>query len=223
MTDETNSKPGGKAPDRTARTLEDALSEPGAALHEIDHRVKNNLQLIGSLILLQSRKASDEAARGALKAVHQRVAAVATVHRRLFQDDPTQFEVCDFLRDLTSDLASAAGRDDLEVRLDLEPVTLPAASAAAFALVANELLGNALKHAFPLGRPGRILVRMTNGGAGRLTIADNGVGMSDAPPGFGLTVVKLLCQQLHAEFRIEDAQPGVRATVTVPLTRDAPS
>ncbi|THD58895.1 sensor histidine kinase [Phenylobacterium sp.] len=207
----------GAGPD--AGALETALAQKSALLHEIDHRVKNNLQLIASLILLQSRRTADPAARAALKTVLERVAAVATVHRRLFQNDPLSFDVADFIRDLTGDLAASAGRDDLEIALDLDHIAIPAASAAAFALVVNELLGNAVKHAFPPGRRGRVSVRLSNGdGLCRLTIADDGVGLGGQPPGFGLTIVKLLGQQLHADVQVEDAQPGVRATVIVPMT-----
>jgi two-component sensor histidine kinase len=184
--------------------------------------VKNNLQLIGSLILLQWRRAPDESARAALKSVLERVTAVATVHRRLFQDDPLTFDVTAFLRDLTGDLAAAAGRDDLQITLELDAVDLPASSAAAFALVVNEILGNALKHAFPPGRPGRIAVSLTQGdGALVLTIADDGVGLAGGQAGFGSTITKLLCQQLHAELVLADAGPGVRATLKVPVTREA--
>jgi two-component sensor histidine kinase len=223
MNEPRDGRPSDGAPDAGARALEEALAQKNALLHEVDHRVKNNLQLIASLILLQSRRTADEASRQALKAVLERVTAVATVHRRLFQDDPLRFDVADFVRDLTGDLAAAAGRDDLEIRLELDDVALPAASAAAFALVINELLGNALKHAFPAGRGGRIAVSLTNlGTAFVLTVADDGVGMGGRPPAFGSTIVKLLCQQLHADLDIADAQPGVRTTVTIPMTPTAP-
>src|SRR5450432_3372033 len=106
-------------PEARSGALEAALAQKTALLEEVDHRVKNNLQLIASLILLQSRRTADEAARAALKSVLERVTAVATVHRRLFQGDPSRLEVADFVRDLTSDLAAAAGRDDLEIALDL--------------------------------------------------------------------------------------------------------
>jgi two-component sensor histidine kinase len=192
----------------------------GALLHEVDHRVKNNLQLISSIILLQSRRAADPGVRVALRGALERVAAVAAVHRRLFQGDPMAFDVAEFARDLTGDLAGSAGRDDLQIVLELEDVTIPASSAAPFALVFNELLGNALKHAFPPGRAGRITVSLANRGeAYVLTIADDGVGMGDASPGFGSMIVKLLSQQLHANLQISDGQPGVRATVTIPADR----
>ncbi len=203
--------------------MADALAQKDALLHEIDHRVKNNLQLIASLILLQTRRTADPAAQAALKTVLDRVTAVATVHRRLFQGDPLRFDVADFVRDLAGDLAAAAGRDDLEIALDLDHVSIPAAAAAPLALVVNELMNNALKHAFPPGRGGRIAVSLHAGdGRARLTISDDGDGLQARPPAFGLTIVKLLCQQLHAEYEIAESQPGVRATVLVPMTTTNP-
>jgi len=211
MNDPRDARPDGEAP----------AASTGASrtvLQEVDHRVKNNLQLIASMILLQSRRTTDPAARHALKTVLERVTAVSTVHRRLFQDDPLSFEAADFLRDLTSDMAAAAGRDDLQIGLELDRVTMPAASAAAFALVANELLGNALKHGFPAGRAGRVAVSLADrGGVCVFSVADDGVGAAGGSPGFGSAIVKLLCQQLHAELQVSDAGPGVRATVTIPV------
>ena len=204
--------------------LAEALAQKDALLHEIDHRVKNNLQLIASLILLQSRRTGDPAARAALETVLDRVTAVATVHRRLFQDDPLRFHVADFVRDLTADLAAAAGRDDLEIVLQLDHVSIPAASAAPLALVVNELLTNALTHGFSAARGGRVTVSLQSGeDRFRLVVADDGAGLGGQPPRFGLTIVKLLCQQLHAEFELADAQPGVRATVVLPMTIAATS
>lgn len=193
-----------------------------ALLHEVDHRMKNNLQLIASLILLQSRRAADPAARVALKGALERVAAISAVHRGLSPSDPTVFQVAEFMRDLTRDLAGAVGRDDLQIALELDEVTIPASSAAPFALVFNELLGNALKHGFPAGRPGLTTISLANRGeAYVLTVADDGVGMGDASPGFGSMIVGLLSQQLHADLQISDAKPGVRATVTIPVSRAA--
>ena len=191
-----------------------------AVLQEVDHRVKNNLQLIASLILLQSRRAPDPAARDALKSVLERVAAVTTVHRRLFQGDVHRFEVADFLRDLVGDLAATAGRDGIEIALTLEPMQIPASSAAPFALIVNELLTNALKHAFPQGRRGRVSLQLAReADTCVLTLLDDGVGLSDAPPGFGLSLVRLLCQQLHADLKFEGPVPGTRVTLRTPLSR----
>ncbi|WP_374469818.1 histidine kinase dimerization/phosphoacceptor domain -containing protein [Phenylobacterium sp.] len=203
-----------------AGELEEALAQKTSLLHEVDHRVKNNLQLISSLLLLQTRRTPEEATRKALRSMLERVGAIATVHRRLFQGgDVQRFDVADFLRDLAGDLAASARRDDLQLRLDLQPVAVPASQAAPLALVANELISNALRHAYPEGRPGAIEIAVhPRSGAFDLVVSDRGVGLP--PPaernGFGLTIVQLLCQQLKATLSLEDAQPGLRAVVTLP-------
>jgi PAS domain S-box-containing protein len=198
--------------------MDAALKEKSALLHEVDHRVKNNLQLISSLLLLQSRRVEDERVRRALRAMLERVSAVATVHRRLFQShDIERFDVADFIRDLASDLAAAAHRPEITFRLDLERVEIAASQAAPAALVINELIGNALKHAFPEGRAGTVEVRLRRTADGLdLSVQDDGVGFSgpeDAARDFGLTIAHLLCRQLHATLSFEAMQPGVRALV----------
>lgn len=204
--------------DARIRELEAALERKTTLLREIDHRVKNDLQLISSLILLQSRRVESEIARQALKTMLERVSAVATVHRRLFLgEDKQQFDVAAFIRDLAGDLALAAGRDDVRITLDLEPVSIRASAAAPLALVTNELMGNALKHAFP-GRGGMIAVSLTKAdGACVLTISDDGQGMGEAKKGFGLTIVGLLCQQLRATLEIGCDGAGVCAVVRTPM------
>jgi two-component sensor histidine kinase len=197
------------------RTLEQALELKTAMLREVDHRTRNNLQLICSLMLLQSRRLQDEAARRAVRTTLERVNAVAAVQRHLLQgEDPRRLDVANIVRDLASDLAAATGRSEIAVRLELEPVALPSASAAPFSLVVNELLGNALKHAFPGERAGLVSIglRGTAGGA-VLSVVDDGVGMSGHTPGLGLTIVELLCQQLRAKLAIAPGPPGVQATV----------
>jgi two-component sensor histidine kinase len=193
-------------------------AEAQSLLQDIDHRVKNNLQLIASLIQLQARRTQEPAPQAALKTVLERVNAITTVHRRLFQGDIHRFDADDFLRDLVGDLAATAGREDITVSLSLDPVQIPAASAAAFALIVNELVGNTLKHAFP-ERAGRVdILLVQEGDTCVLTIAEDGVGLNDAPPGFGLTLVRLLCRQLHSDLDLVPAA-GVTAVMRTPLTR----
>lgn len=202
-----------------ARQLERALAEKTALLHEVDHRVKNNLQLIASLLQLQSRRTADETTRQAVRGILERVNAIGAVHRKLFQGgDVQRFDLADFVRDLATDLAASARRDDIRLELDLEVVAVPASQAAPLALIVNELITNALKHAFP-GRPGiiRVAIRRTPEGF-ELTVADDGQGRAEgAPSGFGMTIVQLLCQQVKAKLAYEDAAPGLRAVVAMPL------
>ncbi|MDO9222205.1 MAG: sensor histidine kinase [Caulobacter sp.] len=204
------------------RELQRALAEKTTLLHEVDHRVKNNLQLISSLLLLQTRRTDDAAVKCALRSAQARVNAVAIVHRRLFQgDDPHLFDLSAFLRDMVGDVVGGSGRADIRATLALEPIRLPASHAAALALLVGEVLENIVRHAFPDGRPGRLNVSVThNAGEVWIEITDDGVGMAIAgnPSGFGGTIVKLLSQQLHARIETADASPGLRTLIRLPLS-----
>jgi two-component sensor histidine kinase len=202
-----------------ARQLEQALEAKTVLLHEVDHRVKNNLQLISSLLQLQARRTADETTRQAVRGILERVNAIGAVHRRLFQGgDVQRFDLAEFVRDLAGDLAASARRDDIQLKLDLDPVAVPAAQAAPLALIVNELISNALKHAFP-DRPGQVEVSIRRTPQGVvLTVADDGMGLPEGgPKGFGSTIVQLLCQQVKAKLAYEDAAPGARVTVALPL------
>lgn len=200
-----------------------ALDQKTALLHEVDHRVKNNLQLISALLLLQARQAEEPAVKQALRSVLDRVNAVATVHRRLFQDDDVQrFDISAFIRDLVSDAVGGSGRTDIVVRLNLERIDIPASKATPLALVINELLCNALHHAFPHGREGHLDITTARDGHDvRIEIADDGVGMrsggAEPAPCFGLNIVRLLGQQLRARIDTETDGPGHRVTVRLPV------
>ena len=137
----------------TNRQLAQSLETRTALLHEVDHRVKNNLQMVSAMILLQSRAIADEGIQQSLLEMLSRVEALGTVHRRLYQsDDVTRFDISDFVRDLVTDLASVQVRNGITLSFDLATVTVPAEHAAPIALIVNELTTNALKHAFPEGR-----------------------------------------------------------------------
>jgi two-component sensor histidine kinase len=193
--------------------LSDAIERNAALLHEVDHRVKNNLQLIASMLVLQCRRESDPAVRAALNTILGRVNAVAVVHRRLFQDDPLRFDVAAFLGDLVEDRGGAP----ITLRIETDRADVPTSLAAPLALVVNELLSNALKHAFPNGREGPVEISLTREDDKlRIGIADDGVGIpADYVEGFGLGIVRLLCRQLKAECEMTAANPGTRATLTV--------
>jgi len=220
MDPQTQSDPG--AATATEADLRASLARQTALLREIDHRVKNNLQLITSLLLLQSRRARTPAVKAALGGTLERINAVAAVHRRLFQsDDASQFDVSGFVRELAEDALGAVNRNDIRISLRAEDVSTPASMAAPLALVINELLLNAVNHAFPPGRNGVISVTVERTEAGlRIEVADDGVGMPDTAhggDGVGLTVVDLLSQQLHADVERHSSNAGVRTSLSLPL------
>lgn len=195
-------------------------------LRDVDHRVKNNLQLISSVIQLQSRRTEDPAARHALRTALQRISAIAAVHRRVYRsEDRELLDLAQMVRELVADLAAAAGRDGIALNMALDPIVVDATQGGPLALVISELVGNALQHAFPDGRAGVVEVGLQRTPGGFvLVVADDGVGVADPAAirrGFGLSMVQMLGQQLHATLEMADAHPGLRVTVTIPIASHA--
>lgn len=205
--------------ERTAE-LQTALEAQKTLLHEVDHRVKNNLQMISSLIVMQSRSIPDPAIRESLRSMLERVEALSTVHRRLYQsDDVTQFDIAEFVRDLVTDLVAANGRDDLSVSFDLAPIDIKAERAAPVALMVNELVTNALKHAFN-GRGGNLGIRVAaRRSMAEIEIRDDGHGLNGAngDGSFGMKLINSLSRQLRANVDWVAANPGTRVTISLPL------
>lgn len=201
-----------------ARThdLQRALDQKTALLHEVDHRVKNNLQLISSLLLLQSRRIADAETRETLTSMLHRVSALATVHRNLFQnEDVASFDVCAFLRDIASDLVDASGRGDVTIEHDQRPAAIPAQKASAVALIVNELLTSALGDALRNG-PGRMTLFVRQG-AENLVIELRSASRAERRPAetgsFEASLVDLLTRQLSAS--LETTSDALRLTIPV--------
>ena len=189
--------------------LEQALEQKTLLLHEVDHRVKNNLQMISAMIRNQTRVLNDEAARRALELALSRVETLGAVHRRLYESaDLARFSVADFIRETAGDLVGAADRKEIELDLDLEDFVVPANAASPLSLLVNELITNALKHAFPeKGRKGRILVRTRQGeGGATMTIEDDGIGFDPSAPQeqtFGRRLIEATGRPDRGDARVE--------------------
>ncbi|HEX2561721.1 sensor histidine kinase, partial [Phenylobacterium sp.] len=140
----------------------------------------------------------------------------------LFQGEAIdRFDFAEFVRDLVGDLTGAAGVQGLDVRLDVEPVEVGASQAAPLALILSELVTNALRHAHPDGGPATLHIGLTRSERSfEMVVEDDGVGRPGEAPvaGFGLTIASLLAQQLRAEICLEDAEPGLKATVRCPVS-----
>lgn len=206
---------------RTAQ-LEKALEAKTLLLHEVDHRVKNNLTMIGALLRLQSRALNDPVLSDKLTTMMERVDALANVHRRLYQsDDITKFDIAEFAADLAKDVIGASGRDDIALRLETIPILVDAEHASALGLILNEVLTNSIKHGFRNGRAGTIRVSAANGGdRASLCIADDGFGMArpDAADGLGRTLIERLSRQSDAKVMWSDETPGTAFTLNLPVS-----
>lgn len=204
--DVTESKQGKQA-------LEQCLHEKDVLIKEIHHRVKNNLQIISSLLHLQANQLDNPPASEHLLDMERRVRSMALIHEHLYgTSNLTTVDLSIYLRQLCNQLFQtlelAAGR--IEVHLDLLPVHLDIDHAIPCGLLVNELVYNAFKHAYPDGRKGEIRLTVgpiDNGPGWRLSVADNGVGL---PPGFvvgkihsmGLQLVTGLARQLGGQLQI---------------------
>ncbi|MDV2987648.1 UNVERIFIED_CONTAM: PAS domain-containing protein [Methylobacteriaceae bacterium AG10] len=216
--------------DRTAdlikanNSLKTALAVKDELLHEVDHRVKNNMQIISSLIGMQLRTIDDQNIKASLQTTLGRVEAMSTVHRRFYQSgDVTHFDIAAFVHDLASDLVVATGRPDIRLETDLEPVQVPAEKAAPLALMVNELATNAIKHGLSHTKGGVLSVTTRlEGERCRITVADDGPGMTagtTSTPTYGKRLVERLAKQLQAELIWTDAAPGLRVEISVPVAQ----
>ena len=199
--------------------LEAELASARKRLGELDHRIKNDLQLIASVFVLQLRKIPDGPERTCLRAALERVSAVAAVHRRLeVGDDPAHFEASGLVRDVAEQSAGAARRHDVRLGFDLTAVTIPSRQAGPLALITGELVRNTLKHAFP-ERSGVVEVIFgPHDGAIQLSVSDDGVGLpSELPTGFGTVLAGLLAQQLRGTFQLTAQDHGARAVLRFPM------
>jgi PAS domain S-box-containing protein len=221
--------------ERVNEELKNALNTQGLLLNELDHRVKNNLQMISSLIVMQSRNIPDPEIRKSLVSMLERVEALSAVHRRLYQSgDVSRFDLAEFSRDLARDLVSASNHPNVRLEFDLEPVEVSTDRAAPIALMVNELVTNSLKHAFIDNRPGRIALSAKRiDGHYCVSIEDDGVGMrtdgqahpaeNAAPDGvrpgsFGKSLVEALGRQVRATTQWVHANPGTRVEIRWPHT-----
>lgn len=210
---------------RRTHDLQAALDQKTLLLHEVDHRVKNNLQVVASLVLLKARRIKDKGAQRVLDNMAERISALSTVHRLLYSvGDVSRFDIGAFVTDLSNDLMSALGSGRVDLALKAQSVPVSAAKATSIALLVNELMSNALKHAFPNGRKGRLALQVERlDNAVRIVVEDDGVGLADQAPSdesFGRTLVDMLVRQLKASIEIGNAGPGTRAVVVLPLNAE---
>jgi PAS domain S-box-containing protein len=206
---------------RTA-ALEEALEAKTLLLHEVDHRVKNNLMMIGSLLRLQLRQIADSEISGKLELMLERVDALASIHRRLYQGtDITRFDVGAFAAQLAHDIVTASGRTDIEIRCRVGVLEIASKHASALGLVINEVITNAVRHAFADGRSGAIeLSSEASGDFGAISIRDDGAGFAaeiERSDGLGHLLVDRLSRQVGGTCESRNADPGVLVRVQFPL------
>ncbi len=192
--------------------LQASLQEKEVLLREIHHRVKNNLQVIQSLISLQSRRIKDGQALDLYKESQRRIHSMALIHERLYQStNLSRIEFADYLRSLVVHLfhSMAPNTGRVALKMDLEPVELNINIAIPCGLIISELVSNALKHAFPGERSGEVTVSLRRGDDSsiRLGVKDDGVGLPAEfdvrlSESLGMQIVMTLVSQIDGRLQI---------------------
>lgn len=204
--------------------IKKSLREKEILLREIHHRVKNNMQIISSLLNLQSGYVEEEKYRDMLKESQARILSMALIHENLYQSrDITKIELNDYIRDLVNNLfqSYATSENKIKFNKQIEKVSLGIDSAMSCGLIINELVSNSLKHAFPDAAEGEINIafRQTDENTFELIVSDNGIGLPDNLDlqkigSMGLFLVKMLVEdQLEGEISL-DRSRGTKFSIT---------
>jgi two-component sensor histidine kinase len=202
---------------RAGKSLAKSLSEKEVLLKEIHHRVKNNLQVISSLLYLQSLKLQDEQAKRIFRESQNRVKAMALIHEQLYQTkDFMRVDFAEYLQTLASMIAESYNEPPsiIKVQIDSEKLDLSIDAAIPAGLIVSELVTNSLKYAFPetaesaeKNKEIAILARKTSDNDIMLTVCDNGIGLNmerplESPKTLGLRLVKMLTEQLRGSIEV---------------------
>lgn len=209
--------------DRLARSL----AEKEVLLQEVHHRVKNNLQVVASLLRLQADGFQDQAVADALRESQHRVESMALIHEQLYESgDLRQVNLAEHAGLLMNNLLHAYGADPGRIsgQVTMEPLVLGVDQAIPAGLILNELISNALKHAFPNGRGGQIVVAGgLSQGRVEMTVRNTGAELpADFDPGksasLGLRIVTILSRQLKGTFEFErgSRNPGTAFRIWFP-------
>lgn len=207
---------------------EDVASRHAVMLREGDHRIKNSLQLVSSLMRVQARREASVPARDALRSAAARVSSIAGIHDALQSTGGADLvDLGAVLKKMCASLQDMAGDEGhIDVRVEAEAMQISVQLAQAIVLSANELVVNALRHAFPGRETGIIQITLTHTEDRlSLSVADDGVGMSahdSAGNGYGMTLVNMMIRKIGGELLIGH-ESGTRFTIHVPLQQVTPT
>jgi len=211
---------------RHEEQVEASLREKEVLLKEVHHRVKNNMQIISSLLNLQARYVSDPNAVRLFLESQNRVRSMALIHEKLYHSkNLSSVNFSEYLRSLVSFLCHACGRGSIFCSIKAEKVMMGVDIAIPCGLIVNELVSNALKHAFPEEHQGTVRIELKPSGESEelfvLSISDNGIGFNgekkfEENQTLGLQLVRDLVEQIDGKLELRQEQ-GTTFVITIPL------
>ena len=201
-----------------------SLQEKEILLKEIHHRVKNNLQVISSLLYLQSRKSRDENVQTMFLESQNRIASMALIHEKLYQStDLAHLSFVEYVRDMAGPLFHAYGVEHAQVTLAVEDngLALDINNAVPCGLIINEIVSNSLKYAFPDQRAGKISITLSLESDERfnLTLSDDGAGLpadfqQRSAASLGSKLIERLVEQIHGKVERSSSAQGTRYVIS---------
>jgi two-component sensor histidine kinase len=202
--------------ERINRELQQRAEEAELLRQEVNHRVKNSLQIVSSILHMQAPLVKDSAAAEALRSTEARVMAIAAVHERLYKDrdDIRSIKFDSFVRDLCTDIARAYGTVD-GIVVETRPIVVGRDQAISIALIMNELVTNSFRH----GRaPCRVTLQDNSHGGFKLIVSDSGKGpaQGEIRKGLGTRMIGAIVQQLDATLETKTDSQGYRCELLVP-------
>lgn len=202
-----------------AKIKDEALRQNLVLLQEVRHRVANSLQIIASVLLQNAKRTQSEETRVHLKDAHHRVMSIAALERQLAGSGERTVELKTYFANLCDSIAASMIADSEQISLAVTGTrgVVDDRVSLSLGLIVTELVINALKHAFPDGRPGKIGVDcQVHGPNWALSVTDDGVGMPATPvrSGLGTSIVQALAAQLAATVETDPAHPGTRVAIT---------
>jgi len=202
------------------RLKDDLVREKAILFQELQHRVANSLQIIASVLMQSARRVSSAETRGHLFDAHSRVMSIAALQSQLSVSSVGDVALRKYFSDLCTSIGASMIHDPRQLRLTVEADDSMATAdvSVSLGLIVTELVINALKHAFPDDRAGRIDVNYHSRGPNwTLKVSDSGIGMpagaASGPHGLGTTIVQALTKKLDAHIKIEDAKPGTSVSI----------
>lgn len=205
-----------------------AVSTKDMLLRELNHRVKNSLQIVANLLILEEARSRDVGVRSVLTEIRGRLDAISLIHRRLYQADyDGHFDAASTLAELCENLLAVASTGNrIHFRLEVQPVLVTVDQGITLMLLVNELVTNAVKHGFPDGRSGTLWVRLIRrGDHAALEVEDDGVGFGgvgigasgNSGDGLGLRLSRQMAEELGGRLEISTGARGTRFNVDFPL------
>jgi two-component sensor histidine kinase len=206
---------------RASEKLKDnLLREKAILLQEVQHRVANSLQIIASILMQSARKVQSEETRGHLHDAHSRLMSIAAVQKHLAASRLGEVELRAYFVQLCKSLGASMIHDSKVLSIDVvvDDSVTDADISVSLGLIVTELVINALKHAFPGHRAGKIIVEYGSHGQNwTLLVRDNGIGMQhvsvSGKQGLGTSIVEALAKRLDAEVHVASAHPGTAVSI----------